>query len=304
MSDQSPFPALYHPRHWFAWMGIGLLKLITLLPFNLQLWLGRWLGRGLMPLAKRRRHIAKVNLDLCFPNLSEAQREKLLRKTFESQGMALMEMAHAWLGNPSRLLSRVHDQASALIREEQAKGKGVLLIGAHYNTADIAGSLLGLFVPYDIIYRPQKSAVVTYIMERGRARFLKGGTAFQKSDVRAMYGSLRKGRTLWYPADQDYGRRHSVFAPFFGVSAATIDAPTRMVKQTGANVLMSYYYRDKNKNYVIHAERLEGFTGTDSQRDAEVINAALERLIRQHPEQYMWVHRRFKTRPEGEEPVY
>ena len=295
---------LYHPRYWPSWLLIAVLKLITLFPLGLQLWLGRLIGRLFMLLGKRRRHIAEVNLQLCFPELNQAQHRQLLRRTFESQGMGLMETAAAWLMPPRRLLPLAEFEGLELIEQAQRDGKAVLLLGAHYTTVDIAGTLFGHQVAFDVIYRRQKNPVFNYIMNRGRQQYLKGGRTIPQDDMRGVYRSLTDKRVLWYPPDQDYGAKHSVFAPFFGVPAAVIKAPSRMAKRSQAVVLAVWYQRREDGKYHICFGHIEGFTGNDFEADAVAINRHLETVIRQYPEQYMWVHRRFKSRPPGMAKVY
>ncbi len=295
---------LYHPRYWPSWLAVGFLKLLTLLPFSWQLYLGRLIGRLFLLVGRRRRHIAEVNLRLCFPELSADQHNHLLRRTFESQGMGLMETSAAWFMRPERLLPLAEVSGVELIERAQAEGKPVLLLGAHYTTLDIAGTLFGHFVAFDVIYRRQKNPIINHLMTQGRQRYLKGGRSIAQDDMRGVYRSLAQQRVLWYPPDQDYGAKHSVFAPFFGIPAAVIKAPTRMAGKTGAEVLACWYYRTKQGKYHLCIGRIDGFTGTDYEADAAAINRQLETVIRQHPEQYMWVHRRFKSRPPGLEKVY
>lgn len=295
---------LYHPRYWPSWLLVGILKLTTLFPLGLQLLLGRLIGRLFMLVGKRRRHIAEVNLRLCFPELSQAQQRQLLRGTFEAQGMGLMETAAAWLMPPRRLLPLAEFHGVELVEQAQREGKAVLLLGAHYTTVDMAGALFGHRVALDGIYRRQKNPVINYIMNRGRQQFMQGGRMIPQDDMRSVYRCLADKRVLWYPPDQDYGAKHSVFAAFFGVPAAVIKAPSRMAKKSQAVVLACWYQRREDGKYHISFGPIEGFTGDDFEADALAINRQLETIIRQYPEQYMWVHRRFKSRPPGMEKVY
>ena len=295
---------LYHPRYWPTWLLLGVAKLITLFPLSFQLRLGRLIGRLFMRLGKNRRHIAEVNLRLCFPELNSAEQHQLLVRSFENLGMGLMETLAAWLMPVRRLLPLAELHGLELIEQAQQQGKPVLLLGAHYTTLDIAGNLISNFFEYDVIYRRQKNPVINYFMTHSREKFLKGGRTIAQDDMRGVYRSLAEKRVLWYPPDQDYGAKHSVFAPFFGIPAAVIKAPTRMAKRSKAEVLACWYYRREDGKYILSAERIEGFTGHDYEADATAINRHLEKVIRQHPEQYMWVHRRFKSRPEGLEKVY
>ena len=140
-------------------------------------------------------------------------------------------------------------------------------------------------------------------MEQGRERFLEA-PAINQHDLRGMVNCLKSGRLLWFPFDQDHGRKSSVFAPFFGIQAATLTIPSRLKKLSGCTVIFSSQYRDSNGHYHIDFESLPEFSGTDFEHDTGILNQRLERRLRQTPSQYMWVHRRFKTRPEGEKPLY
>lgn len=280
------------------------MTLVTRLPFDLQLALGRRLGSLMLAFAGRRRRIAATNLRLCFAELGDADRSKLLRATFEAHGEGLIETAAAWLMNPARVKDRVRLHGLEHIEEARADGRGVLLLGAHYTTLDLAGSLLGMTQTFDVVYRPHKNPVIEHVMQAGRKRYLNGGRTIAQNDIRSMYRSLVAGRVLWYPPDQDYGARHSVFVPFFGVAAAVVRTPTRLARRTGAAVLTCWYYRDAYGNYQLNIAPLDGFTGSDPVADATAFNRHLEEIVRQHPAQYMWLHRRFKSRPSGAAPVY
>lgn len=296
--------ALYHPRYWPTWLLLGALKLVTFLPFMFQLRLGRLLGRLFMRLGKRRRHIADVNLRLCFPELSDAEHHDLLVRTFEAQGMGLMETLAAWFMAPRRLLPRVTFEGMEFVEQARRENQPLLMLGAHFTSLDIAGTLFGHFVEFDVIYRRQKNRVIEYMMTHSRQRYLKGGRTIPQDDMRGVYRSLAEKRALWYPPDQDYGAKHSVFVPFFGVPAAMIKAPTRMAKKSGALAVICTYHRTPDGRYLLTAKPIEGFTAKDPVADATAFNRALEASIRRYPEQYMWVHRRFKSRPPGESKVY
>ncbi|ROS01614.1 KDO2-lipid IV(A) lauroyltransferase [Sinobacterium caligoides] len=283
---------------------MGILKFITLLYYPLQLTLGRGLGRLLLIVAKRRKHIAATNLRLCFPELSEQAQRQLLKETFEAQAIGLIETANAWFTAPEKLRHRVTTHNIDVLHQAAEKGNGVLMLGGHYTTLDLSASLLSLFCRYDAIYRQQKNPVIEHIMTTSRQRFLSGGQVIPQSDMRGVYKSLKSGHTLWYPPDQDYGAKHSEFVDFFGVKAATIKAPSRMIKQCAPAVIHCHHYRDKQGHYHIHFTDGSNINGNDTLADCANINAHLEHTIRQHPEQYMWVHRRFKSRPENSKKVY
>ena len=296
-------PELRHPRHWPAWAGVYLLWLATLLPAGLQLALGRAIGAALHLLARRRRHITETNLRLCFPELSAQARAALVRQTFADNGTGLIETAIAWFTPPEQLRGRVEFEGLEHLQAAKDRGKGVLLIGAHYTTLDLCGNLFTLFSPASVMYRAQNNPVFEHIMTRPPAHVRAG---IDRSDMRSAIRCLKSGGVLWYAPDQDYGRKHSVFAPFFGVPAASIVATSRILRMTGATpVLFSHWRRDDGSGYVLRVEPIpEPLPSGSDEEDARVVNAHIEACIRRHPSQYMWVHRRFKTRPPGEARPY
>lgn len=293
---------LLHPRHWPTWGLVALLWLVTRLPLALQLKLGQLLGLTLMLVARERYRIAQTNLALCFPELDDSARQALLRRTLIDNGIGLVETAMAWFLPPERFRSRVRFEGLPLLEQAAAAGRGVLLLGAHYTTLDLSGNLFVLSHPASVMYRRQKNPVFEFIMTRGRSRLFN--RVVERDDMRGVIRAIRSGDVLWYAPDQDYGRKNSLFAPFFGVPAATITASTRILRMTGAVPLVYSHWREKNGHYVLKVEPLDNFPSGDELADVTQLNAAIEKNIRQHPSQYMWVHRRFKTRPEGEPRPY
>lgn len=297
-------PQLLAPRHWPAWLAVGLLWSIGRLPYRLAIRLGEGLGLLMYPFARRRRRIASINLKLCFPERSEAERRALLRRNFRYTGRTLVEMALSWWGREERLrgLRQVHHLEH--LQDALARGRGVIMIGAHFTALEIAGRLLAMEVPFDSIYRPNDNAVFEYFTHKYRERHY--GRAIPRDDVRGLIRSLKAGRVLWYPPDQDYGRRHSVFAPFFGIPAATITTTSRLAEISGAPVVPIFFYgRDDASGYdLVFEPPLQGFPSGDPVADATTLNRCFEAAIRRAPAQYLWVHRRFKTRPDRREPRF
>lgn len=293
--------SLYHPKHWPMWLLMGLLQVLVLLPQSLLIRLGKLLGRVVHRSAKRRRHIAATNIKLCYPHLSAQEQEVLVKRIFEENCVGYLEAVASWL-KPGQIAT-LHTHGLETMQALQAKSNGIILIGAHYTTLDITGRLFGQLFKFNVIYRPQNNPVINYLMERGRKSYLES-PPINQHDFRAMVKCLKQGRILWFPADQDHGPKSSVFAPFFGIEAATLDMPSRLAKLTGANVVFVSYFRLDSNNYEIRFTELEEFSGTDKLADATLLNRQLEQSLAQFPEQYMWVHRRFKTRPQGEPSVY
>lgn len=296
--------ALHHPRHWPTWLGLGLLRVAIWLPYPALMRLGDLVGTVAWFLVPYRRRIVETNLAICFPDLDRGQRRRLARANLRYTGRGLMEVALAWWGGDGRLNGLAGRDGVEYVHAALAEGRGVLLVGAHFTPLDITGRLLHQAFPVNAIYRADTNPVIDRVMAGSRRRHLAG--AVERGDMRAMVRVLRRGGVLWYPPDQDYGRRHSVFAPFFGVQAATITMTARLARLSGAAVIPAYgVARADGRGYCLRIHPpLEGFPSGDDEADARRLNALLEAEVRRHPAQYYWVHRRFKTRPEGEPNPY
>lgn len=295
--------AFYGPRYWPTWMALGLLWLIGQLPLSVSLKIGDLLGRLFFYVARERRRIAEINIALCFPELSAAQQEQLVRGTLRSVGMNLIEGAAALWG-PSKMFRGRHTVTGLEhIAAARARGQGVLLVGAHFTTIDVSGRVLCEHERFDVLYRTDSNALLDYMIRRARETF--AGNAIPRTDTRQMIKYLRQGHIIWYAPDQDYRTQHRVFAPFFGVPAATIVGTSRIARLGQAAVLPVAHFRDEHGCYHVNiSPALENFPSGDDVADATRINSIIEAAVRRYPEQYLWVHRRFKTRPPGEPPVY
>lgn len=296
-------PTLLHPRYWLTWLGMALWWSSSLLPHRAMLCLGRWIGRGMYRLGGFRRVIAARNLELCFPDQSPAERNRLLRQTFENIGISLFEVAMAWWWPWRRLAKRVTIEGLEHLRE--LNGRGALLMAMHFTSLEVGGQVLGHYFCSDAMYRPHKNPVYDYLQRRGRLARHPDSEVFPRKDVRGVMRALRQGRVIWYAPDQDYGPKQSVFAPFLGVLAASVTATAKFAKAGNAVVLPFTNVRLPDGTYrvTIHPP-LAGFPSGDEIADAARINQVVEGFIRQQPDQYLWVHRRFKTRPPGELSVY
>ncbi|MDT4794145.1 Lipid A biosynthesis lauroyltransferase [compost metagenome] len=299
-------PQFLHPRYWALWLGLGLLWLITLLPYRVQLGLGRVLGALMLGVAGSRRKIARRNLELCFPDLSKGERERLLRENFASTGIAFFEMAMSWWWPKARLARLSHIEGLEHLQKAQAEGQGVILMALHFTTLEIGAALLGQVHTIDGMYREHKNPVFDYIQRRGRERHNPDATAIEREDVRAMLKVLRAGRAIWYAPDQDYGRKQSIFVPLFGIEAATVTATTKFARLGRAIVLPFTQRRladGSGYQLVIHPP-LSDFPGDTEEADCLRVNQWVEEAVRECPEQYLWAHRRFKTRPQGAPKLY
>lgn len=298
--------AFLHPRYWLLWLGLGVLWLIVQLPYCVLLRLGRAIGWVILHVSASRRHIAMRNLELCFPQWSEAERKRVLRENFASNGIALIEMAMSWWWPRSRLSRLAHIEGIEHLQRAQQEGKGVILMALHFTTLEIGAALLGQRHTIDGMYREHKNAVFDYVQRKGRERHNLDATAIEREDVRAMLKVLRGGRAIWYAPDQDYGAKQSIFVPLFGIQAATVTATTKFARLGRALVMPFTQERladGAGYRLVIHPP-LEDFPGETEEADCLRINQWVEKEVSKLPEQYLWAHRRFKTRPAGEPKLY
>ena len=293
-----------HPRFWGLWLGLGVAWLVTRSPHRFRLAVGSAIGTLGYHLADDRRHIVTVNLELCYPEKSDAEREQMVRDEFRSVGMSLIETCFAWLQPPSRMVGLFDMHGIEHVKAAAEEGRGVILLGMHMATLDVSGVGLSRELTLDVMYRRHKNPLMEAFMTRGRERLYP--SAIERGDVKQVIRNLRKGHVVWYGPDQDYGRKHSVFAPFFGVQAASITATARIAKITKSPIIVFYQFRKPDgTGYELHFEPLtETFPVEDDVENATIVNQQIERAIRIHPDQYWWLHRRFKTRPEGEARPY
>lgn len=292
--------SLRAPRYWLARLGLSFARLLTRLPLPAQLWIGRRLGSMAYFLLPARRRVARINLNLCFPELSQARRKRLLHESFQAVGMGLMETFLCWWGSSDRLRLLVQVEGFEHLEAARDAGRGVILLSAHFTALELGGRLLTLYTPLTAMYRPNASPLIDEIMHRGRVRYLHGG-GIAKDDVRGMLRALRRGNIVWYAPDQGVQRSHGKPVVFFGHPALTNTATSRFARMTGAPVVPFFTLRrnDHRGYQLIIQPPLQNFPGEDEVRDATRINQVLEDIIRQAPEQYFWLHRRFKRLPGG-----
>ena len=218
--EMIPLRQYSSPRYWPTWLGLWSMWLLAQLPFSIQIRLGQLLGYLTYLFARRRRTIAHINLELCFPEMSQAERKRLLRDSFIANGVGLFEVAIAWYRDLNDFSHLVTVEGLENLQEAKNRGNGVLLVCAHFSTLELAGSLLSLFTPFDVTFRKHKNQLLQAVMTNYRQRLF--ANVIERKQVRDALRSLKRGRVVWYAPDQDYGPKHSVFVPFFGAKAATI----------------------------------------------------------------------------------
>ena len=294
---------LVNPKYWPAWAVIGTLKIIVHLPIYVQFKIANILGDLIRLIGGRRVRIANQNLRLCFPDISDSEHTALLIRVFRSFGMTIVETAYTWLRSTIDISQRFDISGEELLRAAIDEGRGVLLVGAHFGVLDIAGAILADKYDYDCIYRKSRNPVVEFLSLKKRSKLY--GNVIDRSDMRKTVRLLQQGRMIWYAADQDNGRKHSVFAPFFGIPAATLNITSRLARINDSPVVFMSHFRDeKSRRWSINLKRISAYPTSSDIKDAELMNKIIEGEIRKHPEQYLWLHRRFKTMPKGENRTY
>jgi len=294
----------FTPAHWPGWLGVAAIWLLGKTPQRFGLWLSVPLGGLLWFAMPARRRIARRNIERCFPLLSPAEREAMLRGCFHSLARAVFETAWSWAAPAGRIRRMGRVEGLEHVAAARQSGRGVLFVTAHLSCLEIGARLLAMAAPVAAIYRPLRNPVLEWYQNRSRLNY--GEAVIDKRDIRSAVRSLRRGGMIWYAPDQDFGPDHSLFAPFFGIQTATLLATRRLTQLTGCRVLPMFpVYDRQQRQYVVHIQpALEPFPGKEAVDDLTRINTLMEAHIRLAPEQYWWIHRRFKTRPPGEAPFY
>ena len=280
------------------------LRLLARLPLSLSLPLGRLLGRLMQPISGYRRRVAEVNLELCFPELDATARAKLLKRNFEALGLSIVEMALAWCAPRDKVTQLAHQyEGLEHLERAQVEGRGVILLSFHFTHLEIGARLIAEALPVHPMYRRNRNPHIDRFIREARARHM--AEPIEREAMRDLVRTLKGGGTVWYAPDQSYNLRHSVFVPFFGVATSTITTTSRLARSGNALVIPYLPIRRPDGRFQLTLlPPLEGFPSGDDTADTRRINELLESVVREHPEQYLWIHRRFKTRPDGEPPVY
>ena len=297
MTSTPPDRPSFAPHHWPVWLGVGLCMALARLPWGLQRAMGAAVGWLALRLLPDRREAARTNLALCLSELDGPAREALLRANFRDVGIGLFEFARAWWGEVAPMRASARIEGVEILQRLQADGRGVLLVSGHFMTLELCGRLLCDHVPLAGMYRKHRSPVMEWAVLRGRLRY--ASAMFGNGDTRAAIRHLKRGGVLWYAPDQDMRGKDTVFAPFFGIPAATITATHQFARMTGCAVV-PFFHRREGADYVLRVgEPLSPFPTDDAVADSAAVNAAIEAMVRQAPSQYLWLHRRFKRQPDG-----
>ena len=289
---------LLHPKYLPTWLGMGFIYLCKFLPYKVIIFLGTLLGYLLLRVSPHRRQIAKANMQLCFPDKNEEEIEVLVRDHFKNMGIGVFEIAIAWWSSRRAIDNLKVSSENVNIFKELDKGQGVLILIKHSTHVELDVRLIAQEIEIGGMYKHQSNAVMNYFMIRARNKYVAG--AIDNHQAKEAVKWIKNGHRFLYAADQDYGEKNSQFLPFFGVDAATVTFPERLSK-SGVKIVMANVSREGERF------NLEFHEISDYKEEGSVlkeVNEFYEKFILHSPENFLWTHRRFKSRPLGQESIY
>lgn len=296
--------AFLAPKYWGFWLGVGIWRALLLLPYPILRHLGNGLGWlfSHLKVGKRRAAIARRNLELCFPDISESQREAILQANLRAVGMAIIETGMAWFWSDARIKKWSKIEGLHYLKDHQQDG--IIFVGVHFLTLELGARIVGLHHPGVGVYRPNDNPLLDWLQTYGRLRSNK--TMLDRKDLRGMIKALRQGETIWYAPDHDYGRKNAVFVPFFAVpEAATTTGSYYLLKSSPKSKVIPFapLRNEDGSGYTVSISPPVDFNDLDNETDiAKRMNQVVEKEIMKGVAQYMWLHRRFKTRPNETDP--
>ncbi|MDJ0748294.1 MAG: LpxL/LpxP family Kdo(2)-lipid IV(A) lauroyl/palmitoleoyl acyltransferase [Woeseiaceae bacterium] len=304
MSDRKPLSSYRAPRYWPVWIGMGLLRIVCLLPHRIALGLGSLIGRLAHAAGGSRRAIVRRNIELCFPELSESERDALALAHFKALGMALIEMGLGRWASDRHLQSITKLTGVEHVNTALESGRGVIMLAAHFTTLEVSGRVLANAIPpFDAVFRKNRSEFMTELQRTGRE--VSADATIEKRDIKKMVRSLRAGRAVWYAPDQSYNRKGSEIIEFFGVPAMHTTATSTLARLGKAVVVPFFPRRLEDGTYeLLLLPAFDDFPGDDPVNDTRRYLEALEAHVRSCPEQYFWIHRKFKDLPDGYPDYY
>ncbi len=282
---------------------MGILRLLCLLPHRSALAVGRGIGRVAHRFGGSRRAIVRRNIELCFPELTPIERDALVLKHFRSLGMMLIEMGLGRWAKDRNLVRITKIAGLEHLQKALEDGRGVIMLAAHFTTIEISGRVLAMSTPFDGVYRKNRSEFITELQRTGRERTVT--RTIEKRDIKKMIRTLREGRAVWYAPDQSYNRKGAEIIDFFGVPAMQTTATSTLARLGNAVAIPFFPRRLKDGSYEMTLlPPFENFPSDDPVADTRRYNEVLETHIRTCPEQYFWIHRKFKDLPDGYPDYY
>ncbi|WP_032092845.1 Kdo(2)-lipid IV(A) acyltransferase [Necropsobacter rosorum] len=292
------------PKYWGFWLGLAIWRLILLLPYPVLLKIGSGLGLlfSRLKVGRRRVNIARRNLQLCFPDYPPQKIEEILRANLKSTGMAIIETGMAWFWSDKRI--KKWSTISGVEYLQQHRQDGIIFVGVHFLTLELGARIVGIHQPGIGVYRPNDNPLMDWLQTRGRLRSNKD--MLDRKDLRGMIRALKRGEIIWYAPDHDYGPKNSVFVPFFAVKhAATTTGSYYLLKASPHSKVIPFApLRNRDgSGYTVTISPPVAFSDLNNETDiAARMNNIVEQEILRGIEQYMWLHRRFKTRPNEQAP--
>ena len=305
MSQLSEKPRnFYTPKYWWLFIAKAVLWTGSKLPYHTMLAVGNGLGWLISRFNTKNKRIILRNLNLCFPNLSLAARERLTTHCWQSHAIAGFETAMAWWGAEKRLRRLLRVKGEHHLHNALASKRGIMILTGHFTTLELAGVMLSLLTPCYSTAKHLRNATADYLVNQARRRHLKN-TLFPEN-LKQVHQLLRQGAVISFLLDQDYGAKGSVFAPFFNIPTATTNAMPRIAKMTNSIVIPTFFYRlPKGQGYQLEFQApLTSYLESTALENATLFNQAVEKIARRYPEQYGWTYKRFATRAEGKPSLY
>ena len=291
-----------HPKYFPTWILVLLMRVGVFIPFRLQVLFGKIIGKLIYPVMTELRKTAYSNISNCFPDKKQPQVTLLVKQHFEAIGISLFETANAYFASDKKIKKMLIIVNEQHFTEALKKEGGIILLCSHFMPLMLGSRALLIKHTIANIYRPQNNKLFDKVMVKG---YLKNGAVMIKStDTRSIIKAINNSLPIWYAPDQDLGRNNSVFAPLFGIQTATALATSRLAKNNNTRVIPYSFVRTKHGYEMSFDKPLKNYPSGDAIKDASETNQILEKQILKNPEQYLWIHRRFKTRPEGEENFY
>jgi len=296
----------YLPQHWGIWLGLGLLRLLSLVPYRWKFAVGKGLGKVLYTLAGKRKRLVKANIQLCFPEKTAEEQQQLTKSHFESLGISLMEMALVWWGDHKKNHQNAFERnivrfvGEENLQQAQANGKGVLILAPHFTTLELTGLFVSFLTNYRAVYRPHDNSFMDYIIAKGRSIKFSNGEKVQpvsNKNTRLMLKTLKSGHSMTILPDQKYQAKGHIEVPFFGHTAPSNPATSKLSKLTGCAVVPTFTRRLENNQYEVEfLPALDNFPSGDDYEDTLRLHQLYEAEIRKNPSQYLWVHNRWNLK--------
>ena len=291
-----------HPKFLLTWILILFMRIGVFIPFKAQVIAGKAIGRMMFPLMPRFRSIAYSNISHCFPEKKQPQVNRLVKRHFEAIGVSFFETANAYYGSDHKIKKLLTIKNEHFFKDALKEEGGIILLCSHFMPLMLGSRALLIKHTIANIYRPQNNKLFDSAMVKGYKK--NGAVMIKSTDTRSIIKAINNSLPIWYAPDQDLGKNNSVFAPFFGIQTATASATARLAKNNNTRVIPYSFIRTSNGYLMSFEKPISNYPSNDPIHDATVINQILEKQINHSPEQYLWIHRRFKTRPNDEKNFY